>query len=245
MALGQLLRVAAASFALLAAVAPAPSDALIVKLNGRVEECFHEYVRTKRTAFMKIGVLESTGGYDVRLKAFGPFPSYPEEEQVDKNFFDQLVMTLHDEQNQNVEHSGFNFESEHRGGWYRFCLDNTHDSNARKTVEWYTSFDLSNEEDLGDEDKLDAQIRQEHMEGVKTSLERLQTLLKLIRNEQDYHRARVHRHVQTLESSKSRVIWYTVFELVVLGLLYGAQSFLLHKWFSDRGFIAGVKRQWA
>ncbi|GMF15875.1 unnamed protein product [Phytophthora fragariaefolia] len=135
------------------------SDAMIVKLDGRVEECFHEYVRTKRTAFMKIGVLESTGSYDVRLKAFGPFPSYPEEETVDKNFFDHVVVTQHDEINQNIEHSGFNFESEHRGGWYRFCLNNMHDGGL-KTVEWYTSFDLSNEEDLGEEDKIEAQTRQ-------------------------------------------------------------------------------------
>ncbi|KAG7393628.1 hypothetical protein PHYPSEUDO_007465 [Phytophthora pseudosyringae] len=241
MALGRLLRVAAASLAVLVA-APASSDAMIVKLEGRVEECFHDYVRTKRTAFMKIGVLESTGAYDVRLKAFGPFPSYPEQEQVDKNFFDQLVVTPHDEIDQNVEHSGFNFESEHRGGWYRFCLDNMHDGRT-KTVEWYTSFDLSNEDDLGEEDKLDEQARQEHKDGVKTSLDRLHTLLKLIRNEQDYYRARVHRHVQTLESSKSRIIYYTMFELAVLGAIYGAQSFFLHKWFSDRGYLS--KRQWA
>lgn len=78
---------------------------------------------------------------------------------MDKNFFDHMVVTQHDETNQNIEHNGFNFESEHRGGWYRFCLSNMHDG-RQKTVEWYTSFDLSNEEDLGEEDKLDAQARQ-------------------------------------------------------------------------------------
>ncbi|RLN60965.1 hypothetical protein BBJ28_00002655 [Nothophytophthora sp. Chile5] len=187
--------------------APAPVGAMILKLDGSVEECFHEYVRTKRTAFMKIGVLDSTGSYDVRLKAFGPFPEYPEDEKVEKNFFDQLIVTPHDDNNQNIEHSGFNFESEHRGGWYRFCLDNTHDRKARKTVEFYTSFDLSNEEDLGEEDKLDEQAR------------------------------------QAIESSKSRIMWYTAYELGVLGAMYGAQSFLLHKWFSDRGYLS--KRQWA
>ncbi|CAI5747388.1 unnamed protein product [Peronospora destructor] len=237
-----MLRVLApASLAVLLAV-QTPTEAIIVKLDGRVEECFHEYVRTKRTAFMRIGVLESFGTYDVRLKTFGPFPSYPEQEQVDKNFFDQLVVTPRDEQNQNIERSGFNFQSENLGGWYRFCLDNSHDGNE-KLVEWYTSYELSNEEDLGDEDKLEKQIRQEHLEGVKMSLDRLQTLLSLIRNEQDYYRTRVHRHVQTLYSSESRIIYYNVFELAVLGAMYGAQFFLLHKWFSDRGYLS--KHQWA
>ncbi|CEG35846.1 transmembrane emp24 domain-containing protein 2-like [Plasmopara halstedii] len=241
MAIVQLMRWVAGFFAVHAAVLT-PSDSFILQLDGHTEECFHEYVRTKRTAFLKIGVLESSGAYDVRLKAFGPFSSYPEEEFVTKNFFNQVVTTPYDEVSQNVEHSGFNFDSEHRGGWYRFCLDNSHDS-KKKVVEWYTSFDLSNEDDLGEEDKMDEQTRQEHKEGVKTSLNRLNTLLDLIRNEQDYYRVRVHRHIQTLESSGSRVILYTMITIGVLGAMYCGQSYLLHKWFSDRGFLS--KRQWA
>ncbi|TDH65090.1 uncharacterized protein CCR75_001546 [Bremia lactucae] len=195
-------------------MAPSYSNALFVNLNGRVEECFHEYVRTKRTAYLKIGVLESSGAYDVRLKAYGPFSAYPEDEKVEKKFFDQIVATPYEEKSQNVEHSGFNFESEHRGGWYRFCLDNTHDS-SMKTIEWYTAFDLSNKDDLGVEDRVDEQTRQEgerlinnalqlvtlaHMEGLKTTLDHLKTLLNLIRNEQDYYRVRVHRHVQSTDN---------------------------------------------
>uniref|UniRef100_M4C0I6 GOLD domain-containing protein n=1 Tax=Hyaloperonospora arabidopsidis (strain Emoy2) TaxID=559515 RepID=M4C0I6_HYAAE len=230
-----------ASLALLLA-GRTPLNAIIFQLDGNVEECFHEYVRTKRTAYMKIGVLESPGAYDVRLRAFGPFPIYPEQEQLDKNFFDHLVVTPFDAESQNVEHSGFNFDSEHRGGWYRFCLSNEHDGN-RKMIEWYTSFDLTNEDDVGEEDKLDDQTRREHLEGVMTSLTRVQSLMKMIRNEQDYYRARVHRHVQTLDSSETRIMYYTVFELAVLGAMYVGQSFLLHKWFNDRGYLS--KRQWA
>ncbi|TDH65100.1 uncharacterized protein CCR75_001543 [Bremia lactucae] len=232
----------ATSLALMLIMAPSYSNALFVNLNGRVEECFHEYVRTKRTAYLKIGVLESSGAYDVRLKAYGPFSAYPEDEKVEKKFFDQIVATPYEEKSQNVEHSGFNFESEHRGGWYRFCLDNTHDS-SMKTIEWYTAFDLSNKDDLGVEDRVDEQTRQAHMEGLKTTLDHLKTLLNLIRNEQDYYRVRVHRHVQTLDSSNYRVVYYTIVELIILGAIYGGQSFLLHKWFNDRGYLS--KRQWA
>jgi hypothetical protein len=108
----------------------------------------------------------------------------------------------------------------------------------------------------------------EHIEGVESSLERLKTLLDLIRHEQDYYRAREHRHRQSacgcpcvvhhdamavsnrvrcvasaaIDSNNARVMWYTVMEIVTLGVLYGFQSFILHKWFSDRGFLA--KRQW-
>lgn len=37
-------------------------------------------------------------------------------------------------------------------------------------------------------------------------------------------------------------MWYTTLEIVTLGILYGCQAFVLHKWFSDRGFLA--KQQW-
>jgi hypothetical protein len=49
--------------------------------------------------------------------------------------------------------------------------------------------------------------------------------------------------VTALESNNSRIMWYTTFEILTLGIMYVGQSFLLHKWFSDRGFLQ--MRQWA
>lgn len=46
-----------------------------------------------------------------------------------------------------------------------------------------------------------------------------------------------------IDSNNSRIMWYTTMEIGVLAILYGVQSFLLHKWFSDRGFL--TKRNWA
>ena len=40
-------------------------------------------------------------------------------------------------------------------------------------------------------------MRTEHLEVAMKSLGRLRSLLELIRNEQEYYRARVHRHVQS------------------------------------------------
>lgn len=136
------------------------ADAFIVEMEAHSIECYFEYVRTKRTAYLKIGVLESQDRYDIRLKAFGPFAQPPTEDDTSMNFFDQLVTTQRDEQSNDVQHNGFNFESEHRGGYYKFCLDNTHSSYPGKVVEFYTSFDLSNEEDLGLEDELEKYARQ-------------------------------------------------------------------------------------
>ncbi|TMW60558.1 hypothetical protein Poli38472_000600 [Pythium oligandrum] len=218
-------------------------SAFIVEVPGRSQECFYEYVRTKRTAYLKIGVLESLDQYDIRLKAYGPFSEHPDESETSMGFFDQMVTTERDETSNNVQHNGFNFDSEHRGGWYKFCLDNTHSSSHGKKVEFYTKFDLTDESEKGLEDELEEYARKEHIEGVTKSLGRLKTLLDLIKNEQDYYRVREHRHSMTQNSNNSRILWYTTFEIMTLGIMYAAQSFILHKWFSDRGFLQ--TRQWA
>lgn len=217
--------------------------AFIIEVPARSQECFYEYVRTKRTAFLKIGVLESKDVYDIRLTAYGPFSTEPKEGDVSMGFFDQLITTERDEVSNDVLHNGFNFESEHRGGWYKFCLDNSHSSYEGKVVEFYTKYDLSNEEELGHEDELEKQAKQQHIEGVTESLSRLRTLLDMIQNEQGYYKARERRHRLTQESNGSRIMWYTTFEIITLGIMYVGQSFLLHKWFSDRGYLQA--RQWA
>lgn len=229
--------------AALASIMALHASAFIVEVPGRTMECFYEYVRTKRTAFLKIGVLESQDLYDIRLMAYGPFASEPSEDDVSMNFFDQMITTERDEVSNDVVHNGFNFDSEHRGGWYKFCLDNKHSSYDGKIVEFYTKFDLTNEEETSYEDELEKQAKQQHIEGVTESLNRLRTLLDLIKNEQDYYKARERRHRLTQESNNSRIIWYTTFEIATLAIMYVGQSFLLHKWFSDRGYLQ--MRQWA
>jgi hypothetical protein len=86
-------------------------------------------------------------------------------------------------------------------------------------------------------------LQLEHLEGTLRSVNRLKELLDLIRSEQDYYKSRERRHRKTLESNQSRIVWYTALEIAMLGLMYGAQSFIMHKWFSDRGFL--TKSQWA
>jgi hypothetical protein len=137
-----------------------PVRAFIVTLDAKQEDCYVEYVRQKRTAFMRVGVLSSADKYDVRLRAFGPFREAPVLGDMRKNFFDQMITTERDESNQNLQHNGFNFKSEHRGGWYKFCVDNFHSSKNGKVVEFYTSFDMTDENDFANEDMLEAATRQ-------------------------------------------------------------------------------------
>jgi hypothetical protein len=210
-------------------------SALVVTVPANGRECFIEYVKTKRTAYLRIAVVESLDLYDIRLQAYGPFTDPPSETMTDMNFFDQIVTTVAPDENANVQHNGFNFDSEHRGGWYKFCLDNSHSSYEGKKVDFKTNTGLTNEDDLGHEDEWEASTKQMHIETVKSSLVHLRELFDLIKNEQNYYLMREKRHAKTTESNQSRIFWYTSIQVLLVVVVYGVQVHLLNQWFGGSG----------
>ncbi|EQC36242.1 hypothetical protein SDRG_06349 [Saprolegnia diclina VS20] len=223
-------------------------SSLMVVVPGRSKECFIEYVKTKRTAFLRIAVVESQELYDIRLTAYGPFAMPPTEEQTDMNFFNSLVTTTPPNENSNdVQHNGFNFDTEHRGGWYKFCLGNEHSSYEGKKVDFSTNFGLTKEDELGHEDEWEAATKQMHVETVKGSLEHLRELFDLIKYEQNYYLMRDKRHHKTAESNQSRIFWYTSIQVLLVAVVYGVQIRLLNQWFSGSGGLLSTtsSRQWA
>jgi len=217
---------------------------LSIHVPANSKECFMEYVKTKRTAFLRIAVVESQDLYDIKLSAHGPFQTTPSESQQDMKFFDSMVTTEMKEGSTDVQHNGFNFQTEHRGGWYKFCLGNEHSSYNGKVVDFSTHFGLTKEDELGEEDAWEMNEKEMHIETVKHSLERLTQLLELIQYEQNYYFMREKRHQKTLNSNQSRVFWYTSMEIILLAAVYGVQIHFLNQWFSGSGgLLAG--RQWA
>ncbi|OQR82678.1 hypothetical protein ACHHYP_15636 [Achlya hypogyna] len=231
-------------------VAATVASALVVNVPAHSKECFIEYVKTKRTAFLRIAVVESLDQYDIRLMAYGPYAEAPTEAQTDMNFFDQLVTTTPpDENSKNVQHNGFNFDSEHRGGWYKFCLGNEHSSYEGKKVDFSTNFGLTKEDELGHEDEWEAATKQMHIDTVKGSLDHLRELFDLIKYEQNYYLMRDKRHHKTAESNQSRIFWYTTLQVLLVAVVYGVQIKLLNQWFSGSGGLLSTttssNRQWA
>lgn len=89
----------------------------------------------------------------------------------------------------------------------------------------------------------------------------IETFLTKIMNEQGTYKLRDIRHQQSTvlflrnnlapillilflacESNNSRLVWYTVVEIILLAVIYGCQAFLINKWFENRGLVL---RQWA
>ena len=125
-----------------------------IEIPSRGEECFLEYVKTKRTAYLRAAVMEVDGSdSDVRLKVYGPFVEQPVENSIEKEFFDKMVNTK--KKKGVLDHEGFHFETEHRGGWYKFCLDNKHSSKLKR-VDFSVNHGLTNENEMGVEDNLES-----------------------------------------------------------------------------------------
>lgn len=213
----------------------------LIDVSPQSEDCFYEHVKTKRTAFLRIAVLDGDP-MDIRLKAYGPFNEAPSEDERKQEFFNQLITTKVSETSESgVVHDGFNYDTEHRGGWYKYCLDNTHSSWNQKTVDFSTTYGLTSEDDFGHEDVKEEEEKKEHLKSIERSLDRTAAYLRLIRTEQRYFKAREKRHFQTIMSNQSRLFWFSFMEIAILAVLYGGQIYLLHQWFSDRS--AG--KQWA
>ncbi|RHY53638.1 hypothetical protein DYB30_000365 [Aphanomyces astaci] len=214
------------------------STALTVKVPGGQRECFIEHIKTKRTAYLELAVLESNDLYDIRLTAHGPYATTPSMTQKDMLFFDSLVTTASlDETSKNVQRNGFNFDTEHRGGWYKFCLGNEHSSKNGKKVDFSVRFGLTKEDELGHEDIAEASTKDMHIETVKASLAHLQDMFSSIQSEQTYYLQRDKRHSKTAEGNQSLVFWWTLVQVLLVAIVYGLQSHLMTRWFSGGGLL--------
>lgn len=212
-----------------------------------------EYVKTKSTAYLRLAILsedkDASKESGITLKAYGPFNESPAIEWVNQKFFDQLIERKTKKEGEENEsespdslHEGFKFDTEHRGGWYKYCLDNTHSSWAAKIVDFTVSHGLTNEEEIPEENVQESKDKIERRRRLVRSLDKMKARLRLIRNEQRYYSMREKRHMETLESSHSRLFWFTALDIVALGILYGVQIHTVQHWFAGRSDLG---RQWA
>ncbi|KAF0687186.1 Aste57867_21042 [Aphanomyces stellatus] len=225
-------------------------SAFITKVPAATKYCYNEEVKTKRTAHLRIAVLESydPADYGIRMTAYGPFVSSPSEKQTDMNFFDTLVSTPPKVSSTGVETpssgNSFSFNSEHRGGWYKFCLENEH-ATYQKKVLFAASFGLTTDGEWGKEDEVEAETKQMHMKVVGQTLSNLGLLFDQIKFEQTYLAERNARHFKTLDSNSSSLFYWTVLQVLLVAAVYGAQSYFMKQWFSSNGLIGTTDRRWA
>lgn len=109
-----------------------------------------------------------------------------------------------------------------RSGMYKFCFHNPH--STPETVSFYIHVGhIPTEHDLA---------KNEHLDPINVKIAELREALESVTAEQKYLKARDARHRHTNESTRKRVIFYTVGEYLVLALVSALQVVYIRRLFS-------------
>ncbi|GLU08927.1 hypothetical protein SLE2022_258110 [Rubroshorea leprosula] len=109
-----------------------------------------------------------------------------------------------------------------RSGMYKFCFHNPY--STAETVSFYIHVGhIPNEHDLA---------KDEHLDPINVKIAQLREALESVTAEQKYLKARDARHRHTNESTRKRVIGYTIGEYLLLALASGLQVIYIRRLFS-------------
>lgn len=109
-----------------------------------------------------------------------------------------------------------------RSGMYKFCFQNPY--STPETVSFHIHIGhIPTEHDLA---------KDEHLDPINVKIAELREALESVIAEQKYLKARDTRHRHTNESTRRRVIFYTVGEYILLALVSGLQVVYIRRLFS-------------
>ncbi|XP_019181049.1 PREDICTED: transmembrane emp24 domain-containing protein p24beta3-like [Ipomoea nil] len=109
-----------------------------------------------------------------------------------------------------------------RSGMYKFCFHNPY--STPETVSFYIHVGhIPNEHNLA---------KDEHLDPINVKIAELREALESVTSEQKYLKARDARHRHTNESTRKRVIFYTVGEYILLALASSLQVVYIRRLFS-------------
>ncbi|GMH08475.1 hypothetical protein Nepgr_010315 [Nepenthes gracilis] len=109
-----------------------------------------------------------------------------------------------------------------RSGMYKFCFHNPY--SAPETVSFYIHVGhIPNEHDLA---------KDEHLNPINVKIAELREALESVTAEQKYLKARDARHRHTNESTRKRVLFYTLGEYMLLAVASGLQVVYIRRLFN-------------
>ena len=191
---------------LLLLLAVCPCSALDVYVKPNDEECYFEELQRGEKMYVSFSV--QSGGYlDIDLRVYGPDLRfvYEEERQKEGNFQFKAIAS----------------------GSHKLCFGNTMSMVSGKTVSFntYTGHSLL---------PLDA-AKQSALSPLEQEVMQVSERVYAVHDVAVYLKYREVRHAQTLESTKSRVLWFSILELVSLIAVSAFNLLFLRQLFERSG----------
>ncbi|KAI8820301.1 emp24/gp25L/p24 family/GOLD-domain-containing protein, partial [Chytriomyces cf. hyalinus JEL632] len=119
-----------------------------------------------------------------------------------------------------------------KDGTHSYCISNMgHAGNFEKSVSF--SVNGPDEQYKSAEKKAAGQKGQEDVKGsLETEVRELANTIQQVNDEQQYIRTRLLRHHATAESTNSRVVYWTIFEGIMIGGVIGYQIYYITQFFT-------------
>lgn len=186
------------------------ADAFQFGVEATAEECFFEQIEDRTPVSIMFQVIQ--GGFldiDIQIRAPDGRIVYTAEKQTEGKY---------------------NFVS-HVQGQYHFCFSNKMSTLTPKTV----SFILH----VGEarEDTMAGGAQVEDITPVSQAIMQLQEGFNAVSEEQEYMKMREKVHRNTSESTNSRVVWWSFFEVVFLLAMSLWQIFYVRRLFEVKTYV--------
>eukprot|EP01086_Lenisia_limosa_P017757 TRINITY_DN9182_c0_g1_i1.p1 TRINITY_DN9182_c0_g1~~TRINITY_DN9182_c0_g1_i1.p1 ORF type:complete len:198 (+),score=44.16 TRINITY_DN9182_c0_g1_i1:85-678(+) len=110
-------------------------------------------------------------------------------------------------------------------GTYKFCFSNRISTFAAKTVSWTL--------DIGGVDAK-AVATPETVSDLELNVRRISDVLANVESQQRYLRGRERTHRNTAEDTNSRIMWWSIVELMLYVVLCGSQIFAIRIFFDSK-----------
>ncbi|MES1913965.1 MAG: hypothetical protein MHM6MM_006106 [Cercozoa sp. M6MM] len=169
------------------------------------DECFFELAEIGERFWGSYSV-SAGGSLDIGIKVYGP---------------DQQLVYEADKQ-----HDGTFAFIASQNGQHKVCFDNSASAITSKTI----SFDFF----AGDNPAAEA-VKSKHLTPLELRVRGLARSLKAVKDEQHFLKVRERTARNTNESTNARVLWWSVFDFLLVGVVGVANALLVRSMFTRNG----------
>jgi len=170
------------------------------------EECFYEEAYAGLPVVFMFQVIEG-GHLDIDIQIRGP---------------DGRIVYVQERQSEGK----YNFQA-HTNGRFSFCFGNRMSSVTDKAVSALIQVSKPDKKP----DSAAGVAKDENITPLETSIQQLSEGINAIVNEQSYMKMRERAHRNTSESTNARVVWWSIFEIVILLAMSLWQIYYLRRFF--------------
>lgn len=179
------------NFGLFTLLAFSMASAITFQLPANGKECFYTFNTQINTNLGYYFAVQSGGSFDINYQIKAP---------------DGKIIVSEVKQRQ----GDYVFNANQQGE-YEFCFDNEMSTFAEKVIDFELKDDNSHRAQLPDVPKGNKSV-----EGMQTIVHSIENKIAALTNTLNYYKTRINRNQSTVKSTESRILMFSIFDLVIM-----------------------------